>query len=96
MPVTPTQFMRERPEFAPAGAALVATALAEATAELSADAWGANYDTAVSLRAAHKLWSSPWGAALRLDGGGDQETSRFSEQLAALRVARVPRMIVLR
>lgn len=96
MPLTAVQLMQARPEFASAGVQLVAAMIAEATLELDSGTWGRNYDTAVSLLAAHKLWASPFGSSLRLDGGGDLKSSRYTEQLEALRVARVPRMTVLR
>lgn len=96
MAVTPSQFMAARPEFGPAGTQLVAQALAAASAQLDQAAWGALYDQAVSLQAAHLLWSSPFGATIRLDGDAAADDSRYSSQLARLRLARIPRIMVLR
>lgn len=96
MTVTAESFVRERPEFESAGEALVKAALDEAALELDATAWGSTYDTAHSLLTAHKLWSSPFGVSMRLDGGNDQDASRYSAQLATLQVKRIPRIMVLR
>jgi hypothetical protein len=95
MALTVAQFMRDRQEFASAGAQLVKSAMDEATRELDATAWGNVYDTALSLLTAHKLWSSPFGASMRLDGGSESDSSRYSMQLATLQVKRIPRIMVL-
>lgn len=87
--------MLARPEFSSAGTQLVAAAIAEAAREIDAGAWGNVYDTALSLLTAHKLWSSPFGASMRLDGAGEDDSSRYSAQLATLRLARIPRITVL-
>ena len=95
-PFTSTQFMMARPEFEGAGHQLVVSAMNEAALELNAAAWGTVYPTALSLLTAHKLWSSPFGSSMRLDGGSENDESRYSAQLAALRVKTIPRVMVLR
>lgn len=96
MAVTAETFMRARQEFVPAGEALVAETLAEAATRLSSESWGNSYDNALSLMTAHLLWSSPFGAGMRLDGGGEATTSRYLQELERLRVERIPRIMVLR
>lgn len=94
MAVTTTSFQLERPEFQPAGAELIAANIALALQRVSADEFGDAYDQAVSLMTAHLLWSSPYGVAMRRDGGEDAESPYLTEFLA-LRRERIPSILVI-
>ena len=96
MAITAAEFMLSRPEFASAGTQLVAEALADAVSKVDPTTWGNQTDKAVSLLAAHSLWSSPFGASMRLDGDSEETESRYLAEYARLRLARVPRILVLR
>jgi hypothetical protein len=95
-PFTASKFVYERPEFQGAGAHLVTAAMDEAARELSEADWGNVYYTALSLLTAHKLWASPFGSSMRLEGGGEEKGSRYLTQLGELQVKRIPRIMVLR
>lgn len=74
-------------EFDTAPPALVQAMLDEAALELTQATtdWGAMLNTAHRLLTAHKLWSSPFGATMRLDNGGEKEpTSRYWQQFTEL------------
>lgn len=96
MAITVEAFVRARPEFESAGEALVAETLAQAAVRISSDSWGTGYDNAHSLMTAHLLWTSPFGASMRLDGASDAGRSRYLEEFERLRLERIPRMMVLR
>ncbi len=88
-------FRDARPEFAQiTDDEYVQGKLDEAARELSSSAWGTHYDDAHSLLTADLLWSSPLGATMRLDGGGDGKKSRYLEKFERLRFAVIPRITV--
>jgi hypothetical protein len=87
-------FIRERPEFASAGAQLVTSTSLLAAKRVSAAEYGDAYDNALALMTAHLLWDSPFGASMRRDGGA-AAASPYLTELANLRVERVPRILVL-
>ncbi len=93
-------FRTRAPEFATAPDGLVQAMLDEAALELTTVGdWGALYDIAHRLLASHKLWASPFGATMRLDGGGsggDKEPeSRYAVQLADLHTKAFLRAMVI-
>lgn len=88
-------FLRQRPEFETAPHGMVVGALAEAAIRTSAADWGTAYETALAYTAADILWTSPYGVAMRLDGGDTAEVSRYRTKLAAMRLERIPRVMVL-
>jgi hypothetical protein len=94
MTITAETFVRDKPEFESAGEALVTATIALAAPRVSADQYGDAYDDAHTLMTAHLLWDSPFGASMRRDGGTDAE-SPYVTELKALRLERVPRMMVL-
>lgn len=96
MALTAPQFLSDRPEFAGAGVELVAKAMRDARVELDAEAWGTAYDQALSLLTAHKLWSSPFGESMRLDGSASDGSSRYLTALHRMQMQRIPRIMVLR
>ena len=75
---------------------LVKSALDQAAPRVDVAVWGNAYDVAHSLMTAHLLWSSPFGASMRLDGDTAAGRSRYLEEFERLRLERVPRMLVLR
>jgi len=95
MAVTSASFVRDRPEFATASPQLITSTLAVASLRVSATEYGDAYDAALSLVTAHLLWESPFGASMRLDGGGEDNESRYLKELRLLRLERIPRMAVL-
>lgn len=82
------------PEFASSSPGLVEAKLLEAESQISRTAFGDQYDTAHGYLTAHLLWSSPYGAGMRLEGGGESTESRYLRSFNALRLATVPRIIV--
>lgn len=66
MAVTTASFKARFPEFVNADETFVYACIADAAARCSADAWGANYDQAVNLLAAHIMAISPFGMGLQL------------------------------
>lgn len=94
--MTSAEFLRRFPEFQSAGVQLVVEKLTEAAARLSAEAFTApSLDVAQGYLAAHLLWSSPFGASMRLDGAGEELTSPYWAEFERLRMERVPRVMVL-
>jgi hypothetical protein len=94
--VTSAEFLRRFPEFDSAGPSLVVAKLTEASARLSGDAFVTpSLDLAQGYLAAHLLWSSPFGASMRLDGAGEELASPYWGEFERLRLERVPRVIVL-
>ncbi len=90
------EFLRRFPEFESAGEQLVTSNLAEAAARISGGEFpGTTSDVALGYLAAHLLWSSPFGASMRLDSAGEELTSRYWAEFERLRLERVPRIIVL-
>jgi Protein of unknown function (DUF4054) len=94
MTVTAASFKTARPEFVTASDALVTEALATAALRVDASQYGTGYDHALSLKAAHLLWDSPFGVSMRRDGGA-AAASPYETELATLRIERVPRILVL-
>lgn len=89
-------FFQRFPEFQGASTQLVVAKLAEASARISSGEFpGTTSDVAVGYLAAHLLWSSPFGASMRLDGAGEEVSSRYWAEFERLRLERVPRVIVL-
>ena len=91
--MTPDAFLVRYPEFRTASPALVQAVLDEATGELSVSVYGAKFDTAVGIKAAHLLAISPFGRPLRLvkeDG-----KTVYEERLAELSGQVAQRMIVI-
>ena len=80
---TATTFKQRYPEFNPTSDALVAAVLAESVTELDARVFGATFDTAVALLAAHKLTSGPSGQTSRL--ASDMGDSTYRQQLQRLK-----------
>ncbi len=95
MAVTAAQFMRSRPEFESAGPQLVTAALQFAAGALDPGSWGTSHDQAVSAKAAHWLWSSPFGVSMRLDGSGKEVSSPYEFELETIHLSRIPRIMVL-
>lgn len=89
------EFSTRYPEFASVDEQLIEKKLAEAAERISATAFGSSFDTAQGLFAAHLLWSSPFGASMRLEGGGEEQTSRYWREYSQLRVEKVPSVLVL-
>ncbi len=96
MAITVASFLRDRPEFEAAGEALVKATLDQAALRISAGSWGTGYDSAHGLMTAHLLWTSPFGASMRLDGDGSAGRSRYLEEFERLRLELIPRIMVLR
>ena len=94
--MTRDQFWTRFPEYSNTSQELVEGALAEAGRGISTEVYGTRFDDAQGLRAAHILWSSPFGTTTRLDGDKDPETrSRYWELFTAIRNEVAPRMMVL-
>lgn len=74
-------------ELAPLGDPVVTAAIAEAEAECDARVFGASYDHAVGLMAAHKLTHGPGGATARQEGNDKARTTYLEEwqRLARMR-----------
>lgn len=83
---TASTFKARYQEFAPTSDSLVNAVLAEASAELDARVFGATYDTAVGLLAAHKLTTGPTGQTSRL--ASDVGDSTYRQQLQRMKRAR--------
>lgn len=67
-------FLSRYSEFKLISPGLAQACLDEAATEITnAGDWGNRYDTAHGLLAAWKLWDSPSGATMRLDGGDGKE-----------------------
>lgn len=66
-------------ELAPLGDSVVTAAIAEAEAECDARVFGASYDGAVGLLAAHKLSMGPGGATARQEGNDKARTTYLEE-----------------
>jgi len=88
-------FRTNYPEFNSASDSLVTAKLADAALRVNSDAFGTSYDMAHGLMTAHLLWSSPFGASMRRDGGNDDEDSRYRLEFGRLRLEVVPRVVVL-
>ncbi len=93
--MTVGQFLASFPEFEAAGSSLIAAKLLEAGQLHGLDTYGTSFDVAVGYQAAQLLWDSPYGVSMRLDGEGRDIPSRYLLMLEQLRLARVPRIIVL-
>lgn len=94
--MTAAEFLRRFPEFQSAGVQLVVSKLTEAAARLSGETFLApSLDVAQGYLAAHLLWTSPFGASMRLDSAGEELTSTYWAEYERLRLERVPRVIVL-
>jgi hypothetical protein len=93
--VTSEQFLARFPEFRSATPTLLDSVLDEASRRLNSDVWGERLEVAQGLLAAHLLWSSPFGASMRLDGAGNEMTSRYMSEFARLRGEVIPSMVVL-
>lgn len=93
--MTPAQFLASFPEFESASQSLITAKLLEAGATCGVDAYGSTVSVAVGYYAAHLLWTSPFGVSMRLDGNGEDIPSRYLLELERLRLAVVPRIIVL-
>ena len=65
--------------FAPKSDALVEAVLAEAAAEVDERVYGASYDHAVGLLAAHKLAVDPYGQTARQEGADKSSTTYGDE-----------------
>lgn len=73
------------PEFAPIiDDVYVQAKLDEAQRNLSATAWSDHFNDAHGMQTAHLLWSSPFGATMRLDSGGELKKSRYQTLLQEL------------
>ena len=83
---TATTFKAQWPEFKPTLDSLVDAVLAESVTELDARVFGATFDTAVGLLAAHKLTSGPSGQTSRL--ASDMGDSTYRQQLQRLKRTR--------
>lgn len=76
---TATTFKARWAEFAPQSDTLVDAVLAEAAAEVDERVYGASYDHAVGLLAAHKLAVSPFGQTARQEGADKSSTTYGDE-----------------
>jgi len=88
-------FRTAHPEFNAASTELVQDKLDAAERRLSATAWGTRFDDAHGLLTAHLLWSSPFGASMRLEGGEQEKSSRYMKLLNELRVEVIDRVMVI-
>ena len=95
MALTASAFLMLRPEFAAAGPSMVNATMLDAAKRVSAVEYGSSYDNALALMTAHLLWESPFGASMRLEGGGEATESRYLKEFRALTRESVPRMGVL-
>lgn len=68
-------FKERYTEFAPTADAVVTAALAEATRRTNATGFGARFDDAVALLAAHLLAMSPGGQQARRENEGEPSTT---------------------
>jgi hypothetical protein len=94
--LTIEEFLVRAPEFESAAEELVQGMLDEAAAELTqAGDWGGVLNTAHRLLTADKLWRSPFGATIRLDGGDSDKPSRYAEELKLLHRKTFPAVLVL-
>jgi hypothetical protein len=87
-------FVRQNPEFESASEGLVAAKITEAASRLDTGAWGSGYEKALEYMTADLLWKSPFGVAMRQDGA-DKAVSYYEEKFEALRLERIPRVMVL-
>ena len=87
-------FRLRHPEFDSASDGLVDEALTAAALRVHEDTWGDRYDEAHGLQTAHLLWTSPFGAGMRAEGGGDSTKSRYIVEFARLRREVVSTIIV--
>lgn len=92
--MTLEQFRLSYKEFSQIEDSVIETKLGEAALRVSECAFGNRYDFAHGLMTAHALWSSPFGATMRLDGGGEQKASPYLRDFARLRVEVIPSIIV--
>lgn len=99
--MTKAAFLLRYPEFLPMATAvdpatdIVDACLAEADLELTdAGDWGSVRDTAQGLLTADKLWNSPKGATLRLDGGDKEQSSRYGDAFRRLRAGTMSSFLV--
>lgn len=76
---TASTFKARWAEFAPQSDDLVDAVLAEAAAECDERVFGASYDHAVGLLAAHKMAVSPFGQTARQEGGDKSSTTYLDE-----------------
>jgi len=75
---------------------MVVAVLNEASARIALESFPTpSKDVACGYYAAHLLWSSPFGASMRLDGAGEELTSPYLGEFERLRLERVPRIVVL-
>lgn len=82
------QTFRDRfPEFDETTSELVAATLAEAALEISSETYGAEWDAAHGLLTAHKLWSSPFGITLRMDGDPPDGSSKYKKAFDSIKKA---------
>lgn len=87
-------FRLQYPEFSPATDSVVQAKLDDAATVVSAAAYGASYDLAHGLYAAHLLWTSEHGTSLRAEGGDKKPKSRYLESFRSVSKRKVPRVIV--
>jgi len=80
--LTLVSFREEYPEFVPTPDAVVEAKLAAAANGCDERVFGARYDEAVGLLAAHKLSLSPFGSQARLEK--DSTKTTYSEQWTEL------------
>ena len=76
---TATTFKAAKPEFGATPDAVVTTALTDAADECDERVFGATYDQAVGLLAAHKLSIAPGGQPARLKGMAPGDTTYLLE-----------------
>ena len=75
-----TDFRAGFPEFNAVSPTMVQSHLDETALELAAADWGNRFDTAHGLLTASRLWSSPFGATMRLDNEGNKRDDPYLEQ----------------
>lgn len=92
--MTYADFTTAYPEFDTMSAELVEAKLSLARKRVSEETYGDRHDEAVGLMAAHLLWTSPFGASTRLDGGDKEASNRYWDEFVRLRREVCPTIIV--
>jgi hypothetical protein len=92
--VTSVEFLDRYREFETVDSVTLEATLAQAASRVSAEVYGSRYDEAHGLMVAHLLWSSPFGATLRLGGGEADGKSKYLMELHQVRREVAPRSLV--
>jgi len=94
MPLSFSTFRDRFDEFSQITDATIEAAIAEAELEVAGtEDWGDRRDAAIGLQAAHKLWSSPHGATMRLES--PEEASPYLDDYNKLVRKTFPAILVI-